>query len=474
MQILKVIFILIEVLALFNLLIFVHELGHFLAARWRGLKVERFAIWFGKPLWKKEINGVEYVLGCIPAGGYVSLPQMAPMEAIEGKSDKPQEPLPPVSALDKIIVAFAGPLFSFCLAVVFAGIVWGVGRPERESAKTTFIGEVEKDSPAFHLLRAGDRILEVDNKPVTKWGGMGSSVQWRIVRSEGDTIPFKIDRNGKEMSFDCGFVREPTKVWQRNSLREVRIWPAVTPIVGHVATNSPAARSGLRPFDEILEVNGTKLFHYSGLGEYIAEHGVTPLVLKGQRNGQPLEVTVVPQVPLGATNAMVGIAWDVTGGKIEVSYPSISEQIDGSVDAMLSTFGALFSRKSDIKPQHLSGAVSIMNIYYRLFSNEQGWRLVLWFTVIININLALLNMLPIPVLDGGHITLAVVEWIRRKPISARFLNILQTGCAILIIGYILYITFYDVQDLPWRRPKEKALPEMKFDPKAEPAPTPAK
>src|SRR5207237_1423827 len=87
MQVLKVIFILLEVLALFNLLIFVHELGHFLAARWRGLKVERFAIWFGKPIWKKESNGVEYVLGCIPAGGYVSLPQMAPMEAIEGMGD---------------------------------------------------------------------------------------------------------------------------------------------------------------------------------------------------------------------------------------------------------------------------------------------------------------------------------------------------------------------------------------------------
>src|SRR5438034_9761165 len=116
MHIFKVVFILLEVLALFNLLIFVHELGHFLAARWRGLKVERFAVWFGKPLWKTKINGVEYVLGCIPAGGYVSLPQMAPMEIIEGKAEEPRETLPPISPLDKIIVAVAGPLFSFLLA----------------------------------------------------------------------------------------------------------------------------------------------------------------------------------------------------------------------------------------------------------------------------------------------------------------------------------------------------------------------
>src|SRR5512139_473754 len=100
MQILKVIFICLEVLVLFNLLIFVHELGHFLAARWRGLKVERFAIWFGKPIWKTTFNGVEYVLGSIPAGGYVSLPQMASMEVIEGKAGETVEQLPPITPLD--------------------------------------------------------------------------------------------------------------------------------------------------------------------------------------------------------------------------------------------------------------------------------------------------------------------------------------------------------------------------------------
>src|SRR2546422_11569674 len=95
MSILKVLFIVLEVLLLFNLLIFVHELGHFWAARWRGLKIDRFAIWFGKPIWKTKINGVEYALGSIPAGGYVALPQMASMEAIEGKTETPAEALPP-------------------------------------------------------------------------------------------------------------------------------------------------------------------------------------------------------------------------------------------------------------------------------------------------------------------------------------------------------------------------------------------
>src|SRR6267154_2781339 len=148
MVMLKFVFIVLEVLLLFNLLIFVHELGHFLAARWRGLKIDRFAIWFGKPIWKARIHGVEYALGTIPAGGYVSLPQMASMEAIEGKGESSGQPLPPISALDKIIVAFAGPLFSFLLALAFAVVVMGVGRPVSESEKTTVIGYVAKGGPA--------------------------------------------------------------------------------------------------------------------------------------------------------------------------------------------------------------------------------------------------------------------------------------------------------------------------------------
>src|ERR1051326_8142347 len=138
----RVLFILLEVLILFNLLIVVHELGHFLAARWRGLYVEKFGVWFGKPLWKKKINGVQYSLGSLPFGGFVALPQLAPMDIIEGKADIDREALPPISALDKIIVAIAGPFFSFLLAVGFAAMVWIVGYPVSESDTTTTIGYI--------------------------------------------------------------------------------------------------------------------------------------------------------------------------------------------------------------------------------------------------------------------------------------------------------------------------------------------
>src|SRR3989440_8774709 len=160
LQVARVIFILLEVLVLFNLLIVVHEVGHFLAARWRGLYIEKFGVWFGKPLWKKKINGVQYSLGSLPFGGFVALPQLAPMDIIEGKADVDREQLPPISALDKIIVAVAGPFFSLLLAFVFAATVWVVGYPVSESDMTTGVGYIMPESAAEKVgIRTGDKNL---------------------------------------------------------------------------------------------------------------------------------------------------------------------------------------------------------------------------------------------------------------------------------------------------------------------------
>jgi regulator of sigma E protease len=155
---------------------------------------------------------------------------------------------------------------------------------------------------------------------------------------------------------------------------------------------------------------------------------------------------------------------------MDVDYPAPLAQIRASVGAMVGTFGAVLSRKSDIGFQHLSGPVGIVRIYYRLFESEQGWRLALWFSVVLNVNLALLNLLPIPVLDGGHITLAIIEGIRRRPVSAKIIGAIQTSCAVLIIGYMLFITFFDVQDWPWKR-QPKPTP-IRFKAPA-PSPVPA-
>lgn len=448
-HILRVIFILLEVVLLFNLLIVVHELGHFLAARWRGLYIEGFGVWFGKPIWKKTINGVQYSLGSLPFGGFVKLPQLAPMDMIEGKADMDRAALPKISALDKIIVAIAGPLFSLLLALFFACVVWAVGHPVSESDQTTVIGYVHQDSPAARAgLRPGDKILAVDHRPVTRFFGMNDSVVWNVVRSEGPSIPFKVERAGKVLTIEVVPVIAETSGWRRKSTRQVMIQPAVTPLVESVEKDTPAAAAGVKPGDIITAVNGTRIFNALSLVDEIERHPTDELTLDVQRGSERLQLRMRP-VPLeaeGTTKPRIGIRWD-SGGRLTLSHPDPVEQVYHSITSTLQTIGAVASPKSDVKLQHMSGPVMIVRIYYLLFESENGWKLALWFSVILNVNLAILNMLPIPVLDGGHIVLAIIESVRRKPVNMRILEWVQTACATLIIGYMLYISFFDIGDL---------------------------
>ena len=302
MSVLKFILIALEVLLLFNLLIFVHELGHFLAARWRGLKVDRFAIWFGKPIWKARINGVEYALGTIPAGGYVSLPQMATMEAIEGKGESSGQQLPPISALDKIIVAFAGPLFSLLLAFAFAVVVWGVGHPVNNDDNTTTVGWVDVDGPAWKAgLRPGDRIVSVDDHPVTQFlPPAQDSVTWRIITSTGTNIAIKYTREGNEHTAYATPFRRPTHWYERKALRQLLILPQQSAIVYDVVSNSPAALAGLQRGDQVVKLNGEKVFSpmaVMNLEDEMTNHAVTPVTFSVVRGVSILTVRFSPKSP---------------------------------------------------------------------------------------------------------------------------------------------------------------------------------
>ena len=540
LAILKFLFIALEVLLIFNLLIFVHELGHFLAAKWRGVYVEEFALWFGKPLWRKKIGGVWYAMNSLPFGGYVKLPQMAPMEALEGESELPAEGLKPITPLDKIIVALAGPVFSFGLAAVFAVLVWIVGRPVSEGEGTNIVGFTLPDSPAENAgLKPGDKILEVDGKPVARFGGMGAdSITWRVVRSEGETLPLVVERvvDGKAQTLNLTATpaAQATRGWQRKGLRQILVEPAETPVVGKLKPDSAAGKAGLLPGDRIVAVGGQRIFHPAGISEFFAAHPGEPLavtiqrgeqrleksfpalgaivnkVIEGspaqaaglqkgdrvlgidgkpngsylaltrivrqhanqpvvfniERDGKKLDVSATPTVPDGETRPYIGISWDEDHGGIEydprglsvLDHPAPVSQLRKAAMSIFDTVGAIAS-KSSVGIQHLGGPVMMMRAYYTFFDSEfqDGWRRALWFSVVINVNLALMNMLPLPVLDGGHITIALIEAIRRRPMSLRILEPIQTACALLVIGFMLFVTFFDVQDLPFFGGKEKAL-----------------
>ncbi len=561
-HVLYFLFILLEVILIFNLLIVVHELGHFLAARWRGLVVEQFAVWFGKPIWKRTYKGVVYSLGSIPFGGFVKLPQMAPMESIEGESEIPREQLPAVSPLDKIIVAFAGPLFSMGLALVFACIVWAVGRPLSEAETSTKIGYVYPDGPAAKAksdvpevvgMQPGDQMLEVDNHPVTRFGGMNGSVIWYVARSEGETIPFKVQRGDRQITFypmpDTG-AGESTGWFRRKPLREVLIEPAYSCIVAKVAPHTPAEDAGLLKGDEIEAVNGQTVYNPTAIefaelaafnkpleltvkrdgqtlqktlspmpfklgtvedggpaekdgglkpGDVIlavndvapasladfrvtmAAHADQPVVLKISHNGGEAQtVKVTPRIPKDQEKAIIGVAPDfeadgigwMEGGRLKPEPETPFQQIDGSVMSIVNTVGAVIAPKSSIKLQHLGGPVMIAQTYFRLLTSEHGWQLALWFSVVLNVNLALLNLLPVPLFDGGHILMGLIEMVRRKPISIRVLEMIQVTCFVVVVGYMLYITSFDLVDLV---SGGRSRRNMEFrTPAATPAASPAK
>jgi regulator of sigma E protease len=445
-----------EVVLLFNILIIVHELGHFLAAKWCGLQIDKFAIWFGKPLWSKKVDGVEYILGSIPAGGYVALPQMAPMEAIEGKTDTPREELPPASPWQKIIVAFAGPLFSFGLALVFACVVWAVGKPVSYSEATTTVGFVVPGDPADKAgLLAGDKILSIDGHTITHFMGMGDSVIWNIVTSTAPTIPIVVQRGSETLTIQAAPQKdiEHDHAWyQRSATRKIGIGPAQESlIIKKILPDSPALAAGLKPKDRITQMNGQPIYSSAAIDYWLKDHPYDPIQFQVVSDGVTKMVTVQPEKPISpspmpkeAPQTDVGI--DEWENSVQLIHPSPFQQVRESVLAVTGTLSALFAPHSNIGASQLSGPVGIMNIFFAVLSSENGWRYALWLAVLINVNLAMLNLFPLPVLDGGHIALSLIEWVRRRPLSMSILEPLQTACALALIGYMAFITFFDVQD----------------------------
>ena len=447
---LKVIGIMLEVVLLFNLLIVVHELGHFFAAKWRGLKVEKFAIWFGKPLWSKTIGGVEYRLGSIPAGGFVAIPQLAPMEAIEGHTDEKGADLPPARPLDKIIVAIAGPAASLGLAFAFACVVWFVGRPVSEAETTNVVGYVLEGGPAAKAgLLPGDKILAVNGHPVKRINGMGrmsDTVAWNVAVSSAPVIPIRYERDGKVQVVEVEPVVQPRNGWGRKNLRQIQVIPAMTPMVARVIANSPAESAGIRSGDLVVAANGKQLYSGQMLAETLNATKGAPITLTIRRGGADFPATVTPRIPDGQKQARIGVEWDPRG-VVKLVHPNPLVQIKSSILTMWETISAVTDRRSEIGVQQLSGPVGIMRLYYLLFQNPMGWQLALWFSVVLNVNLAIMNLLPFPVLDGGHILLAFIEWLCGHPIHQKTLEVVQTTFAMLLIGAMLYISFFDVSDL---------------------------
>ncbi|HTJ77737.1 MAG TPA: RIP metalloprotease RseP [Rariglobus sp.] len=432
--------------------IFVHELGHFLAARKRGMIVERFSIGFGPKIfsWHGK-DGVEYRLSWLPLGGYVALPQLADMRGIEGESKTDISKFPAPTYSTKMIVSVAGAVCNVLFALALACIVWGVGLPTTSELNTTQIGSILDTlklpdgtvvpSPAAQAnLHPGDIIRAVDGKPVDDW----LSLMQTLASGSGRTADghpkavLSIDRAGQTQQ-----VTVLPRLAGDDGFRMLGIEAADDLTVEKVAPDSPAALAGLQPGDTLTEVDGRPLYQLGALAELLQKTQTTPIHLTLRRGDQILTVSVAARPekdPEGKLVYRIGVQYR---SNFITLHPSPFKQLTDQVTMTWRVLTGVLNPKSDLGPSKLSGPIGIVRGFHTLA--QVDIRLVLWFTILINVNLAIFNLLPIPVLDGGHMLFATIAKLRGRSLPVQLIATTQSIFMVLLLFMMIYVGNFDLR-----------------------------
>jgi regulator of sigma E protease len=433
-----------------GILILIHEWGHFIVARWAGVGVERFSIGFGPVLLRWRGKETEYCLSVIPMGGYVKM--MGEESPLEGGETMPYDPTKAFSLKPlwvRFLIVFAGPGMNFVLAaVIFMLVLATVGRP----VWPPVIGRVAPEAPAAAAgLQTGDLVVNVDGRRVSHW----EDLEREVASSSGRPLPLTVARGGatREVIVTPRLteVRDPIFKDARQAW-EIGAGPQLLPQIGAVNSGSPAEKAGLKPGDVVVAVAGQSVFTPEELMQAIQKRAGQTFEVAVERAGRRVPLTVTAS----AVKEKNAAGQDVEVGRIGVGivtktvnyepYPPHTAVWYGVVktwDMTALTAKGLWKIVSrQIDSSNIGGPIQIASEAGR--QAKEGPASLALFTAIISVNLALLNLLPVPMLDGGHLFFFVIEGIMGRPLSLRKREAAQQLGFVLLMLLMVYALYNDL------------------------------
>ncbi|MBT4258396.1 MAG: RIP metalloprotease RseP [Nitrospina sp.] len=422
-------------------LIFVHELGHFLAARKCGVIVEKFSIGFGKKLFGFTSRGTEFIVAAIPLGGYV---KMKGEELGEETSEEGSFSAAPPQ--HRLLIAFAGPAFNILFALAIYVFVYMIG----VETIGPVIGTVKENSPALEAgLQTGDKIISVNNNPIRFW----SQLQKKVYHSPGEKLDFQIERLNKGI-INLEIIPTTEEIKNLFGDTEQVGLIGITPLantITYIKKESAAEKAGLQLNDRIIAVQNINIFGWSDLRPAAVDKPGELLTFKIQRNDTEILIPLTPtpktikgpdgndlkigEIGIGMSGLMVLEQYGLIGSVSRAIKETweMTSLIAISVQKML--FGS-------IPADQIGGPILIFQIYGE--QAEQGFNEFIRLTALLSINLGLINLLPIPILDGGHILFFLIEILKGKPVSEKNREIAQQVGFFMLISLMVFAFYNDI------------------------------
>jgi regulator of sigma E protease len=422
-----------------GVLVFVHELGHFLAARRVGVRVLTFSIGFGPRIFGFTRGGTDYCISAVPLGGFVKMAGEttdSPDAPPTGKADE----FLSKSKWERFQVLIMGPVMNLALAVIVLAFVLyqGADVPAYRDMPP-IIGGIEKSSPADKAgLLQGDRILRVDDREVTTWDQLLVTIAGKARRE----VTLLVMRGGESRPIEV----VPT-AFGKYEVGDIGVYPNTHPHVRGVNPGDPAEKAGVKTGDVVMKVNDRTINFARQLSDEINKNVGKPTVVHVLRDGRPVDIHVTP-IKRGAIG-MIGIQ---IGDEVKKVEPGPLEAVKMSVEQNWENAGLIFRTLAGLftgetSPKQLMGPVGIAQLSGE--SAQNGFVSLLGLMASISLNLGLLNLMPIPVLDGGHILILLLEGVSRRQFSNRVKERMLIAGFVLLMLLMVTVIYNDLARIQW-------------------------